>query len=393
MANSKNAKGKLIVFGMIFWYPLAGVTYQFLHYLIGLRRLGWDVYYVEDSSRWVFDVTDFELTPEASPNIEMVAPVLQRYGFSGKWAFRGCYEGGKSYGMTEGELSQLYREADAFLNVTASQEIREEHMSIPRRIYVESDPFHVQVKILEGDLKTLSALAAHHVHFSFGENLGQPDCDLPVDLVCWHPTRQPVLMDLWENPFPPAKDSVFTTITTWKNKGKDLTFRGETYYWTKDREFLKIIDLPKRRPVGFELATQVGDQTLRYLNDNGWRITPSFPISQDIDTYREYIQRSRGEFTVTKDQVVRPKTGWFSDRSASFLAAGRPVITQETGFSKFLPTGKGLFGFSTMDEILAAVDVIESDYEGSCKAAREIAQEYFAAEKVLGKLMLEAGLG
>jgi hypothetical protein len=295
--------------------------------------------------------------------------------------------------MSEDELMRLYREADAFLNVTASQELREEHMSIPRRVYVESDPFHVQVKVLEGDLKTLNALAAHDIHFSFGENLGQPDCDLPVDLICWHPTRQPVLMDLWDNPYPCAKDSVYTTVTTWKNKGKDLTFRGETYYWTKDREFLKIIDLPKRRPAGFELATQVDDQTCRYLNENGWRITPSLPISQDVDKYREYIQRSRGEFTVTKDQVVRPRTGWFSDRSASFLAAGRPVITQETGFSKFLPTGKGLFGFLTMDEILAAVDVIESDYEGSCKAAREIAQEYFAAEKVLGKLMCEAGLG
>jgi hypothetical protein len=246
---------------------------------------------------------------------------------------------------------------------------------------------------LEGDLKTLNALAAHDIHFSFGENLGQPDCDLPVDLVCWHPTRQPVLMDLWENPFPRSKDSVYTTITTWKNKGKDLVFRGETYYWTKDREFLKIIDLPKRRPAGFELATQVDDKTLRLLNENGWRITPSLPISQDVDKYREHIQRSRGEFTVTKEQVVRPRTGWFSDRSACFLAAGRPVITQETGFSKFLPTGKGLFGFLTMDEILAAVDVIESDYEASCKAAREIAQEYFAAEKVLGELMSEAGLG
>ena len=118
-----------------------------------------------------------------------------------------------------------------------------------------------------------------------------------------------------------------------------------------------------------------------------------YPSPADVDKYREYIQRSRGEFTVTKEQVVRPRTGWFSDRSCTFLAAGRPVITQETGFSKFLPTGKGLFGFLTMDEILAAVDVIESDYEGSCKAAREIAQEYFAAEKVLGKLMSEAGLG
>ena len=106
---------------------------------------------------------------------------------------------------------------------------------------------------------------------------------------------------------------------------------------------------------------------------------------------RSYIQQSRGEFTVTKDQVVRPLTGWFSDRSCSYLAAGRPVITQETGFNKFLPTGKGLFGFRTMEDILAAVDTIESDYEGSCKAAREIAEEYFAAEKVLGSLMARAG--
>ncbi|MDR3569193.1 MAG: hypothetical protein P4L43_14280 [Syntrophobacteraceae bacterium] len=393
MENGKKDKGKLIVFGIMFWYPLAGVTYQFLHYLEGLRRLGWDVYYVEDSSRWVFDLKDFELTPKAAANVEMVAPVLEKHGFSGKWVYRGGYAGGQCYGMSEAQLARLYREADAFLNVTASQELREEHMAIPKRIYVESDPFNVQVKVLQGDLKTINALAAHDIHFSFGENLGQPDCELPVDLVCWHPTRQPVLMDLWQNPFPPAKDSAYSTITTWKNKGKDLSFRGETYYWTKDREFLKIIDLPKRRRVGFELATLIDGQTRELLSQNGWRTVESMDVSRDIDRYREYIQKSRGEFTVTKDQVVRPKTGWFSDRSACFLAAGRPVITQETGFSKFLPTGKGLFGFSSMDEILAAVDAIESDYEGSCQAAREIAQEYFAAEKVLGKLMSEAGLG
>jgi hypothetical protein len=163
MANGKNGKGKLIVFGIIFWYPLAGVTFQFLHYLIGLRSLGWDVYYVEDSRRWVFGVTDFELTPNASANIEMVAPILDRYGFSGKWVFRDGYEGGKCYGMSEDELMRLYREADACLNVTASQELREEHMSIPRRIYVETDPFRVQVKVLEGDVKTLNALSAHDI--------------------------------------------------------------------------------------------------------------------------------------------------------------------------------------------------------------------------------------
>jgi hypothetical protein len=200
-------------------------------------------------------------------------------------------------------------------------------------------------------------------------------------------------MDFWQNPFPPAKDSVFRTVTTWKNKGKDLTFRGETYYWTKDREFIRFIDLPRLRNVGFELATTVDEKTRQYLVENGWGVTPSFPISRNIDDYRKYIQGSRGEFTVTKEQVVRPRTGWFSDRSASFLAAGRPVITQETGFSKFLPTGKGLFGFLTVEEILAAVDTIQSDYEGSCRAALEIARDYFEAEKVLGKLMSDAGLG
>jgi hypothetical protein len=130
----------------------------------------------------------------------------------------------------------------------------------------------------------------------------------------------------------------------------------------------------------------------RRLRENHWRLVNSVPISQDVGRYRAYIQGSRGEFTVARDQYVRPNTGWFSDRSACYLAAGRPVITQETGFSKFLPTGKGLFAFRTMEDILAAVDTIESDYEGNCRAAREIAADYFAAEKVIASLMDRAGL-
>jgi hypothetical protein len=392
MAHQGHGKGKIIVFGIIFWYPLAGVTYQFLHYLIGLRRLGYDVYYIEDSGRWIYDPLKFEFSPDASGNIEAVAPVLEAHGFAGRWAFRGNYPEGKCYGMSEEKILELYREADALLNVTASQELREEHMACPRRIYVETDPFAVQVKLAEGDEPTIAALAAHDTHFTFGENLGAPDCELPIERVRWLPTRQPVVLDLWESPIKPARDSAYSTITTWHNKGKSLTFRGETYYWTKDREFLKFIDLPRRRPVPFELAVVVDEQTERLLHDNGWRTVHSLPVSRDVNMYREYIQRSRGEFTVAKDQVVRPRTGWFSDRSASYLAAGRPVITQETGFSKTLPTGKGLFGFLTMEDILFAIDIIESDYEGSCRAAREVAAEYFAAEKVLGSLMDRAGL-
>lgn len=392
MSTERSSKAKIIVFGIIFWYPLAGVTYQFLHYLMGLRRLGYDPYYVEDSGRWIYDPLSFEFSPDASGNIAAVAPILETHGFANRWAFRGNYPGGRCYGMTEEQLLQLYRQADAFLNVTASQELREEHMACPRRIYVESDPFAVQIKVAQGDEPTIKALKAHDTLFTFGENLGAPDCDIPVEHFRWLPTRQPVAMELWENPFPPARGTAFSTITTWHNKGKDLQWRGETWYWTKDREFKKFLDLPRRRDVKFELAVEVDEDVHRLLTANGWNIVHSLPISRDINQYRRYIQNSRGEFTVAKDQVVRPLTGWFSDRSCSYLAAGRPVITQETGFSKYLPTGKGLFGFRTMEDILTAIDIIESDYEGSCTAAREIASEYFAAEKVLGSLMERAGL-
>ncbi len=385
-------KGKVIVFGIFFWYPLAGVTFQFLHYLIGLRRLGYDVYYIEDSGRWVYNPKTFRYSPDASPNIEFLAPILEKHGFHGHWAFRGNYPDGKCYGMTGERIDRLYREADAFLNVTASQELREEHMVCPRRIYVETDPFAVQVHVAKGDQSTIAALDAHDVHFSYGENLGAPDCGIPAGHVHWLPTRQPVAMELWENPNEPAAGTAYNTIATWRNLGKDLVFRGEVYYWTKDREFLKFLDLPRKRNVRFQLAVEIDEGIRRLLAEYGWETVRSLPVSEDIDSYRSYVQGSRGEFTVTKEQVVRPVTGWFSDRSACYLAAGRPVITQETGFSKYLPTGKGLFGFSTMEDILAAVDTIESDYKGACRAAREIAREYFAAEKVLKSLMERAGL-
>jgi hypothetical protein len=391
MANSKPHKGKVIVFGILFWYPLAGVTYQFLHYLIGLRRLGYDPYYVEDSGRWIYDPRIIDLSPDASGNIETVVPLLEAHGFAGRWAFRGNYPGGKCYGLSEDQILQLYREADAFLNVTGAQEIREEHMACPRRIYVESDPFAAQVGVVQGDAATIAALAAHDTHFSFGENLGAPDCQIPIERFQWLPTRQPVVMDLWDRSSIPAGDA-YTTITTWRNLGKDLDFQGDRYYWTKDREFRKFLELPRRTAAQFELATMVDQDITDLLNSYGWRQVGSAEISKDIDHYRAYIQGSRGEFTVARDQYVRPYTGWFSDRSACYLAAGRPVITQETGFSKTLPSGKGLFGFRTMEDILAALETIESDYPGNCRAARDIAAEYFAAEKVVGSLMARAGL-
>jgi hypothetical protein len=189
--------------------------------------------------------------------------------------------------LSKEQIQCLYREADAFLNVTGAQEIRDEHLKCPRRIYVETDPFAAQVRVSQGHEPTIATLAAHDTLFSFGENLGAPDCDVPVERFRWHPTRQPIVLDLWKESRPAeCPNLAYRTITTWHNKGKDLDFRGETYYWTKDREFLKFVDLPRRRPVAFELAACVDEATQRLLNDHGWTLTSALDVSNDVDTDR-----------------------------------------------------------------------------------------------------------
>jgi hypothetical protein len=389
IASDTPSKGKIIVFGILFWYPLAGVTYQFLHYLIGLRRLGYDPYYVEDSARWVYDPQLNDLSPDPSPNLAAVASVLEQHGFGDRWAYRGKYDGGECYGLSEPDLEQLYRDADAFLNVTGAQEIREEHLAIPRRIYVESDPFASQVKVASGDRDMIAMLDAHDTHFTFGENIGKPDCGIPVEKYNWLPTRQPVALELW-NPDASA-GSRYTTITTWHNKGKNITYQGDTFYWTKDREFERVLEIPRLCTVDFELSTSVPPDVHELLTGHGWHLSDAMEVSQDVERYRSFIIGSRAEFTVARDQYVRPNTGWFSDRTACYLAAGRPVITQETGFSKYLPTGRGLFSFTTIDDIVSAVETIESDYDGNRRAAREIAEEYFDATKVVASIMERSG--
>ena len=386
------SSGKVLVSGILFWYPLAGVTFQFLHYLLGLRRLGYDVYYVEDSGRWVYDPVARSITGDALPNVTRVAKTLEAHGFKGKWAFRGAYPNGPCYGMTEEALFQLYRDADVMLNVTGAQEIREEQQWIKHRVYVESDPFSAQVKYVNGDLKVRAMLDAHHAWFSFGENIGREGCGVPEVGRVWQATRQPVALDLWAETAGTGTDT-YRTITTWHNDGKNVEFQGETYYWTKDREFSRFLELPRRRPqLQVELATDADAKGRELLEEHGFSVSEGVAVSGEVDSYRNYIVGARAEFTVARDQYTRPHTGWFSDRSACYLAAGRPVITQETGFSKFVPSGRGLFGFNTLDEVLAAVDAIESDYDGHSRAAREIAQEYFDAERVVGRLMERIGV-
>ena len=389
MATSAQTRGKIICFGIYFWYPLAGVTYQMLHYLLGLKAIGYDVYYVEDSYRDVFDPFLSEYTSDYTNVIRHLAPTLDAYGFEGKWC---CRDGqGSVSGMSETELTQLYRDADGSLNLCGGHEVSDAHLAIPRRVYVESDPFSIQVRVAKGDEGSKQFLDQHDVHFTFGENLGAPDCLTPATGHHWMPTRQPVHLDLWASS--EVGGDTYNTITTWKNKTPPLEWKGELYHWTKDREFIKYLELPGRRAnCTFELATGHDESVWSMLRTAGWRVIDAQGVSLDHRVYRDYICNSRGEFTVSRDQYARPRTGWQSDRSVCYLAAGRPVITGETGFSHYMPTGRGLFGYDTLDGILAAVDAIETDYPGNCRAARELAANYFCSKKILTSLMTRAGL-
>jgi hypothetical protein len=230
--------------------------------------------------------------------------------------------------------------------------------------------------------------------FTFGENYGRPGCRLPVDgRFVFRPTRQPVVLDFWAGREGFNGDAMtFTTIGNWQQPWREVTFEGEVYHWSKHHEFLKVLDLPRRTGQAFELALSSYDDAVKaMLEGRGWRVRHALDFSHDPDAYRAYIGSSRGEFTVAKDQNVRLRTGWFSDRSATYLAAGRPVITQETGFSDVLPSGEGLFGFATPEEAAAAVERVNADYEKQRRAARRIARECFSHDVVLPKLLAEVG--
>jgi hypothetical protein len=207
------------------------------------------------------------------------------------------------------------------------------------RVYVETDPVFEQIRVAEGDRRAIQALEEHTQHFPYGETLGQPDCPISLEKFAWRTTRPPVIPGLWDARVNPAAER-FTTVATWKNVGKDIRFRGETYYSSKHMNFLRMADLPRRTRQPLELALEVDDEATRdLLARNGWLITSAFEASRDLVAYQRHIERSRGEFTASKDLVVRTRSGWFSDRSVCYLAAGKPVITQDTGFGKFVPTG------------------------------------------------------
>lgn len=386
-------KLRLVILGIMGRTPFAGVAWQVLHYLEGFRRLGFDVHYVEDTGAWPYDPKQNSITADCQYTVNYIARLMTWCGLPDRWAYRSGVDG-RTFGITESEVSRVFKEADVLLNLTAATVLRDEHLRVPVRIYLETDPVLPQIEIAQARSFTIDLLSAHTHHFTYGENLGASDCEVPLGHFDYRPTRQPVVLDWWGNGTirANAAESPFTTIASWQQRGKDIEWRGQTYTWSKHLEFLKFLDLPRRTSQRFELALACEDPEVRQLlAAHGWRVIDALTLSKDIFPYRDYVLNSRGEFTVAKDQNVRLRSGWFSDRSACYLSAGKPVITQDTGFGNILPTGEGLFAFNTLAEIEGALEEINSNYENHSRAARAIAEQYFKAETVLRKMMDDLG--
>jgi hypothetical protein len=390
-----NAKGspKIVVLGSMSTMPVAGIVYLTMQYVLGFQRLGFEVYYVEAHARTPSMLMQRADDDSSALAAAFIASVMQRFDMGRHWCFHALHDDGRFYGLSQRELRTLYQDAALLINLHGSTEPLPEHSATGRLVYLGTDPVQVEIDLYHNIRRTIEFLEPHCAFFTWGENYGNPDCKVPVsERFHFKPTRQPLVLDLWQNGSHGTAEA-FTTIGNWQQAWRTLTFQGETYTWSKHDQFLKFIDLPRCTSQAFELAlSSCSEADRRMLTDHGWRVEQALGLSLEIDEYRVYLQGSRGEFTVAKDQNVRLRSGWFSDRSACYLAAGRPVITQETGFSNILPTGEALFAFSTLDDILHAVETINADYQRHRRAAYEIAHDYFSYEVVLSRLLAEVGL-
>jgi hypothetical protein len=384
---------RLIVLGAMGRHPLGGQTWLHLNWLSGLARLGHEVHYVEDQASWPYDPVRLTRTADCTYARGHISRCMERIGLADRWSLRVTGLEGACWGRSEGELDALYRSCDALLNVSAT-ELGEAQLAAPFRVYIQTDPVVSELQLANGDEYTRQAFAAHDAIVSYGENFGAPDCGVPLNGIRYGKTRQPVDLELWPYAHEP-RSRFFTTIGNYRQDGWDVEHEGEVYSWSKHHEWERFIDLPSHTEQPFELAMMPTDEADRLrLGEHGWRLVDPFEMSLDVfGAYPAFIRGSRAEFTVAKAQNIRLRSGWFSERGACYLASGKPVVAQDTGFGNILPTGEGLFGFTTADEALSAIEEINADYERHCKAARAIAEEFFEAGAVAARLLDEVGLG
>lgn len=383
-------QGQIIVWGLLGRAPYGGMTWQVTQYLWALRRLGFDVWYVEDSDAFPLHPETRERTATVDANVQFVNDQLARIGLQDRWAVRVPRENRVVGALDYRGLCRLYQDADAVINLCGAQELLSHHSSARCLIYLETDPVVNQIAVASGDTARIQELDAYQYHFTYGANLGSAECSVPVVRYDWKKTRPPVVAEWWTTDVSP-KNKALTTVANWKHSNKDVRWKGELWRWSKHEQFLRFVDLPTQSRLPLEAALVGAGDKKKTLEQFGWRCRSAWALA-DPELYRTYIRESLGEFSVAKDQYVLPRTGWFSDRTVCYLAASRPVIIQDTGIGDSLPVGEGLLLFSGPADAIQAIDVLATDYERHARAAYEIAQEYFAAERVLQDLLSSVGL-
>jgi hypothetical protein len=373
---------RIVVSGLLAQYPLGGVAWDYAQYLIGLRRLGHDVYYVEDTGLWPYNPIEDGVSENCDFNVAYLASLMDRFELRDRWAYRFPWHA-QWYGMADVVREAVISSADMVLNLSGSLAAPEEYRRGATLVYVDSDPVFTQVKLLRGQDDFRALIDAHDVHFSFGERVREAGFDTGHD---WRPTRQPVVLTEWSTGA--EAHGPYRTVMNWTSF-KPLVWNGRTF-GQKDEELRRFVELPEQLPVRLELAIASGKTShppVDLLRRHGWRVVDPADVCPDLDSYRAFLQGARAEWSVAKHGYVAGHAGWFSCRSACFLAAGRPVVVEDTGLTGILPIGEGLLTFSSFDEAVAAIEECERAYARHSEAAAAIADEYFDAGRVLTSLL------
>jgi hypothetical protein len=394
---SKNLR--VIVGGYLGLLPAGGVTWDYIQYPAGFAELGCDVYYIEDTRLWPVFQSRGADPGDCSPNIAHLSAVMSAFGLADRWSYRD-EASGRCFGLSSSKVREICRSADLFVNVSCSTFMREEYLQIPARILIDSDPMFTQVQYVThssftpGKTGMRSMVDAHTHHFTFGENVHHPDCRMPHCGLSWQPTRQPICLSHWEPKGLPANGSgAYTTVMNW-SAAPPLEFEGQQW-GQKNVEFMHLLSLPGKVP-DITLAVAVGQTTgpafpAQEARRHGWEVLDPSIRLPDWNSYRRFIEDSAGEFSVAKETYVKANTGWFSCRSACYLAAGRPVVTQDTGWSRYLPHDCGLLGFRHHEQAVEALLQVHAEPQRHARRARQIAEEFFDSKRVLADLLQRAG--
>jgi len=379
---------RILVSGMMAGDPYqGGATWAVLQYVLGLRNLGHDVYVVEPVARRALRPATVRLAD--SINAKYFHYVVARFGMGPRAALL-RQDSRDTVGVRYEELVRAARQCDLLINISGMLTDRSLLEPIPRRVYLDLDPAFNQLwHAVEG----IDIRLEGHTHFvTVGGLIGTPACDVPTCGRTWIPTLPPVVLPEW--PATPGRpNGAWTTVGNWRGYGS-IEHRG-VKYGQKVHSFRRIVDLPARTRARLQPALAIHQNEvddLAALAANKWEVVNPEVVAGTPDMYRRFIQRSKGELGIVKSGYVLSRCGWFSDRSACYLASGRPVIAEDTGFGELLPTGEGLLSFSTVEEAAAALEITADGYDKHCRRAREIAETFFRSEVVLRALVERVGV-